>query len=81
MVEYETFNFADAGSSPAGPIYEDSPNYTCGLLFFSKERCYTQAIIRKETKQMNTFRNLYLHSEYLLLSSESESGEGQFVMH
>ena len=30
---------------------------------------------------MNTFRNLYLHSEYLLLSLESESGEGQFVMH
>jgi len=29
---------------------------------------------------MNTFKNLYLHSEYLLLSSESESGKGIFVM-
>ena len=25
---------------------------------------------------MNTFRNLYLHSEYSLLSLESESSEG-----
>ena len=30
---------------------------------------------------MNKNKNLYLHSEYLLLSSESESGEGIFVMH
>ncbi len=30
---------------------------------------------------MNAFRNLYLHSEYLLLRSESESGEGIFVVH
>lgn len=30
---------------------------------------------------MNAFRNLYLHSEYSLLSLESESGEGIFVMH
>ena len=30
---------------------------------------------------MNTFKNLYLHNEYLLLSLESESGEGIFVMH
>ena len=29
---------------------------------------------------MNAFKNLYLHSEYLLLSSESESGKGIFVM-
>ena len=30
---------------------------------------------------MNTFRNLYLHSEYSLLSLESESSEGIFVVH
>ena len=30
---------------------------------------------------MNTFRNLYLHSEYSLLSHESESDEGIFVVH
>lgn len=30
---------------------------------------------------MNTFRNLYLHSEYSLLSLESESNEGIFVVH
>ena len=34
----------------------------------------------KGTKKMNAFRNLYLHSEYSLLSLESESGEGIFVM-
>ena len=30
---------------------------------------------------MNTFRNLYLHSEYSHLSLESESNEGIFVVH
>ena len=30
---------------------------------------------------MNAFRDLYLHSEYSLLSLESESGEGLFGMH
>ena len=30
---------------------------------------------------MNAFMTLYLHSEYLLLSLESESGEGLFGMH
>ena len=30
---------------------------------------------------MNTFRNLYLHSEYSILSLELESNEGIFVVH
>ena len=29
---------------------------------------------------MNTFKTLYLHNEYSLLSLESESNEGIFVM-
>lgn len=34
----------------------------------------------KGKKAMNTFRNFYLHSEYSLLSLESESDEGIIVM-
>ena len=42
-------------------------------------KCYNQGInFLKEEKAMNTFRNLYLYSEYSLLSLYSD--EGIFVM-
>ena len=43
-VEYETFNFADEGSSPSIPICEFLWNYTSSLLYISSTVWYNRSI-------------------------------------
>ena len=59
-VECETFNFGDAGSSPAIPIYEFLRNYTGSLLYIAGAVWYN----RMHTKMENIKKSLHLSLVY-----------------